>query len=53
MKSYTVISPVDFDNKRYEIGAAISLDDERAQALLAAGAIEPRAEKKPEKGKGE
>jgi hypothetical protein len=39
-KQYAVKTVVDHDNKRYEIGSTIDLDDEQAESLLALKAIE-------------
>lgn len=39
-KTYTVLSPVDHDQERFEIGSSISLEDTDAAALLTAKAIE-------------
>lgn len=39
-KIYKVISPVDHDRKRYEIGDSIELGDEHAKPLLAVNTIE-------------
>lgn len=38
-KVYTTLVVVDHDNKRYEIGATVDLDDKQAEALLDVGAI--------------
>lgn len=40
-KTYKVISPVDHDKHRHEIGGTIDLEDKDAAGLLAVGAIEP------------
>lgn len=42
-KTYSVLTAVDHDNQRYEIGAGIDLDDQQAAPLLAVSAIEPAA----------
>lgn len=49
-KSYTVLTPVEHDNKAYEPAATISIEDEQAAPLLAVKAIEPAPEEaKPAK----
>lgn len=40
-KIYTVLSPVDHDNERFEIGSPIDLDDKQAAELLLVNAIGP------------
>ena len=50
MKSkYTVLSPVDHDKTRYEIGASIDLEENEAKGLLDVKAIElaPEAQSAP------
>jgi hypothetical protein len=39
-KTYTVLNPVEFDHQRFEIGAAIDLDDKDAAPLLTVKAVE-------------
>lgn len=41
MKTYTVLSPIDHDNERFEIGSPIDLDDKQAAELLLVNAISP------------
>lgn len=51
-QSYTVLSHVDHDGRGYPAGKPIQLDEEHAEPLLAAKAIEPakaEPEKKPAK----
>lgn len=52
--TYTILSPVEHDGERYEIGATIDLEDAQAAPLLALAAIEgPVAAVVPaEAGKG-
>jgi hypothetical protein len=38
-RKYTVVSPVDFDGKRYDVGAEIVLPDDVAKPLLEVKAI--------------
>lgn len=45
MSTYTILSPVQHDGTRYEIGGTIELPEDAASLLLTAGAIEgPLAE---------
>lgn len=46
-KQYIIESVVDHDNERFEIGATIVLDDQFAEALLAAKAIKIDANAQP------
>jgi hypothetical protein len=39
-RHYTVLSPVEHDGERYEVGQAIALLEDAAAALVAIGAIE-------------
>ncbi len=52
-QTYTVLTPLLHDNKRYEIGAMIILEDGAEKQLLEAHAIEKpaqdNADEKPEK----
>lgn len=50
-RNFSVLSPIDHDNKRYEIGSTIKLSDEKQiEALRAAKAIpdEPKVDPAPE-----
>lgn len=47
-KKYEVLQPIDYNNKRFEPGKEITLDDETAGPLLAANGIKPLEEKKLE-----
>ena len=38
-RKYTVLSPVDFDGQRYEVGSEITLEPDVAKPLLAVSAI--------------
>ena len=40
MKTYSVLSPVDHDLVRYEIGSTIELDDAHGEILIKSGAVE-------------
>ncbi len=42
MKTYSVISPVDHDRVRYEIGSTIELDEAPGDLLLKSGAVDLR-----------
>jgi hypothetical protein len=44
MPKFTVISPVEHNGKRYEIGSALNVAADVAEALLSAGAIAPPEE---------
>lgn len=46
MDKYKVLSPVDHDNKPYEVGASISLTVDAAAPLLLVGAIQSEIENK-------
>lgn len=39
-KRYRALTPVDYNNKRYEIGKTLELDADAAEPLLARSAIE-------------
>lgn len=43
-KIYSVLSPVNFNNKRYEVDATLELDDEHAEGLLRVAAIAASAQ---------
>lgn len=48
MKEYRVLSPIQHNNKAYEVGEAIELDDKHAKSLLTYGSIaKPQSETKP------
>lgn len=55
-KNYTVLTPIEHNNKRFEPGATIGLDDEQADPLLAVTAIAvtdtPAEDENSSKGKG-
>lgn len=39
-QSYRVLSPLDLDNKRYEAGKIVDIEDDHADALLSVAAVE-------------
>lgn len=45
MPKFTVKAAIDHDNKRYEPGKTVDLNDEAAASLLAVGAIEAKGKK--------
>lgn len=47
MNKYTVKSRLEHDNKLYEAGAVVALDDDAAEPLLAASVVEPAADDAP------
>lgn len=44
MNKFTVKSRLEHDNKLYEPGAVVALDDEAAEPLVAAAVVEPAPE---------
>lgn len=49
-KKYEVVTPVDFNNKRYEPGKVLALEDADAESLVNVGAVRESTEsEKPEK----
>ncbi len=46
-KHYTILSPVEHDGTRYEVGQSLALPEEAAAALLAAGVVEQAEACKP------
>lgn len=49
-KLYTALTPVDYNNKRYEIGSQLRLEKEDADPLLAVNAIAPVGKEAKEGG---